>query len=118
MKKRREQRLILDAVMLGVVGALAAQLFALLLHLAESLFLQGIGGYTPPGLPDEGGVLRQVIGPHGPHQRGGLGVGLMALWLPQVLGGGYGWIQEAMETAGWPCVCWRSSSLPRPWPSV
>jgi chloride channel protein, CIC family len=24
---------------------------------------------------------------------GGLGVGLLALWLPQVLGGGYGWIQ-------------------------
>ena len=28
---------------------------------------------------------------------GGLGVGLMALWLPQILGGGYGWIQEAMD---------------------
>jgi CIC family chloride channel protein len=28
---------------------------------------------------------------------GGLGVGLMALWLPQVLGGGYGWIQEAID---------------------
>jgi CIC family chloride channel protein len=63
--KRREQRLILDAVMLGVVGALGAQLFTLLLHLAERFLLQGIAGYTPPGLPDEGGVLRQVIGPHG-----------------------------------------------------
>ncbi|HWF38480.1 MAG TPA: chloride channel protein [Candidatus Acidoferrales bacterium] len=28
---------------------------------------------------------------------GGLGVGLLALWLPQVLGGGYGWIQEAIN---------------------
>ncbi len=28
---------------------------------------------------------------------GGLGVGLIALWLPQVLGGGYGWIQQAMD---------------------
>jgi CIC family chloride channel protein len=28
---------------------------------------------------------------------GGLGVGLLALALPQVLGGGYGWIQEAID---------------------
>jgi chloride channel protein, CIC family len=28
---------------------------------------------------------------------GGLGIGLLALWLPQVLGGGYGWIQEAID---------------------
>jgi CIC family chloride channel protein len=63
--KGRERRLILDAVMLGVVGALGAQLFTLLLHLAERLLLGGLAGYTPPGLPDEGGVLRQVIGAHG-----------------------------------------------------
>jgi len=37
VEKRREQRLILDAVMLGVVGALGAQVFTFLLHLAESL---------------------------------------------------------------------------------
>ena len=63
--KARESRLILDSVILGVVGALCAQLFTLLLHLAERLLLEGLTGYTPPGLPDEGGVLRQVIGPHG-----------------------------------------------------
>ena len=28
---------------------------------------------------------------------GGLGVGLLALKFPQVLGGGYGWIQEAID---------------------
>ena len=28
---------------------------------------------------------------------GGLGLGLLALRLPQVLGGGYGWIQEAIN---------------------
>jgi len=28
---------------------------------------------------------------------GGLGVGLLALRLPQVLGGGYGWIQQAID---------------------
>jgi CIC family chloride channel protein len=63
--KQRESRLILDSVMLGVVGALGAQLFTLLLHLAEHFLLEGLAGYTPPGLPDEGGVLRQVIGAHG-----------------------------------------------------
>jgi CIC family chloride channel protein len=63
--RQRESRLILDSVMLGVVGALGAQLFTLLLHLAEHFLLEGLAGYTPPGLPDEGGVLRQVIGAHG-----------------------------------------------------
>jgi CIC family chloride channel protein len=62
---RREHRLLLDAVLLGVVGALGAQAFTFLLHLAEHLFLRGLAAYIPPGLPDEGGVLRQVIGPHG-----------------------------------------------------
>ncbi|MCG6924121.1 MAG: chloride channel protein [Acidobacteria bacterium] len=63
--KGRERRLILDSVMLGVVGALGAQVFTVLLHLAEHVLLEGLAGYTPPGLPDEGGVLRQLIGPHG-----------------------------------------------------
>lgn len=62
---KREHRLILDSVMLGVVGALAAQLFTLLLRLAQQLLLEGLAAYRPPGLPDEGGVLRQLIGPHG-----------------------------------------------------
>jgi len=63
--RRRETRLIVDSVMLGVVGALAAQLFTLLLRLAQHVFLEGLAGYTPPGLPDEGGVLRELVGPHG-----------------------------------------------------
>lgn len=37
------------------------------------------------------------IPPHVKPAIGGLGVGLMALALPQVLGGGYGWIQEAID---------------------
>jgi CIC family chloride channel protein len=62
---RRDDRLLVDSVMLGVVGALGAQAFTWLLRLAQRLFLEGLAGYQPPGLPDEGGVLRQVIGPHG-----------------------------------------------------
>jgi CIC family chloride channel protein len=61
----RKQWIIIDTVLLGVVGALSAQLFTLMLKGAEALFLGGLAGYTPPGLPDEGGVLRQVIGAHG-----------------------------------------------------
>jgi CIC family chloride channel protein len=37
------------------------------------------------------------IPPHVKPALGGLGVGLLALVLPQVLSGGYGWIQEAID---------------------
>jgi CIC family chloride channel protein len=36
-----------------------------MLRLSEHFFLTWLAGYRPPGLPEEGGVLRQVIGPHG-----------------------------------------------------
>jgi CIC family chloride channel protein len=61
----RTQRIIIDTILLGVVGALGAQVFTLMLKGVEALLLTGLTGYTPPGLPDEGGVLKQVIGPHG-----------------------------------------------------
>ena len=65
MRLGRQQRLIVDAVVLGVAGAAAAQVFTYLLRGANWLFLERLAGYRPPGLPDEGGVLREVIGPHG-----------------------------------------------------
>jgi CIC family chloride channel protein len=58
-------RLLLDTLLLGVAGGLAAQLFTWLLNLSQKLFLTTLAGYTPPGLPQEGGVLHQTIGPHG-----------------------------------------------------
>jgi CIC family chloride channel protein len=61
----RQQRLIVDAVVLGVAGALIAQLFTYLLRGATWLFQVQLAGYRPPGLPDEGAVAREVIGPHG-----------------------------------------------------
>ena len=61
---KRQHQLILDSILLGVVGALAAQVFMFLLHWAQRLFL-GFAQYHPPGLPEEGGILREVIGPHG-----------------------------------------------------
>lgn len=65
MVKESEPRLLAQSVFLGVIGALAAQLFMLALRICQHLFLISLAGYIPPGLPEEGGVLRQVIGPHG-----------------------------------------------------
>lgn len=61
----RNRRLLLDALLLGLVGGLSAQLFTFVLDLCQSLFLVKIAGYHAPGLPDEGGVLREVVGVHG-----------------------------------------------------
>jgi CIC family chloride channel protein len=62
-------RLLFDTLLLGVAGALAAQLFTWLLKVTQHLFLTTVAGYTPPGLPNEGGTLTQVwnppVGPHG-----------------------------------------------------
>lgn len=61
----RQRRLVLDSLWLGVVGAAAAQVFTFLLELAQRLLLDGIAGYKPPGLPNEGGTLVEVAGSHG-----------------------------------------------------
>jgi len=62
---RNERRLILDTLLLGIVGALSAQLFILMLRWSEKFFLNWLAGYQAPGLPGEGGPLQQVIGAHG-----------------------------------------------------
>ncbi len=62
---RDQRRLVLDSLLLGVVGALSAQLFMFLLRLAQSLFLVRLAGFTPLGLPSEGGSLKQIVGPAG-----------------------------------------------------
>jgi CIC family chloride channel protein len=63
--KEGEPRLLAEAALLGVVGALAAQAFTWALRICEHLFLNWLAGYHWPGLPEEGGVLQQNIGPHG-----------------------------------------------------
>ena len=65
MVKEGEPRLLAEAAVLGVVGALAAQLFTWVLRICEHFFLVWLAGYRPPALPAEGGVLKQVIGLHG-----------------------------------------------------
>jgi CIC family chloride channel protein len=57
-----QHRLMLDSIILGVVGALSAQLFLWLLHQAQVIFLKDIAGYIPIGLPSEGGSPTQTIG--------------------------------------------------------
>lgn len=61
----QQRRLILDTLLLGVVGALSAQVFTALLRISQNFLLTWLSGYRPPGLPEEGGVLQQVVGPHG-----------------------------------------------------
>jgi CIC family chloride channel protein len=61
----RQRRLFFDALLMGVVGALSAQVFMVMLRAAQTVFLGWLAGYHPPGLPDEGGVLLEVIGSHG-----------------------------------------------------
>lgn len=56
--------IIIDTLLLGVIGALSAQVFTWMLKGAETVFLNMMAGYTPPGLPQEGGVLKQAIGAH------------------------------------------------------
>lgn len=91
----RDRRLLADTVLLGIVGALAAQLFNLALRWANALFLHGIAGYVPPGLPNEGGSPNESVGPHGlwlvplSTALGGLLVGLLSEWLaPEAEGHG------------------------------
>jgi hypothetical protein len=45
-----EPRLLLESALLGVVGALGAQLFTWMLHLCNRFFLYGLAGYIPPGI--------------------------------------------------------------------
>ncbi len=63
--EQRHHRLLLDTIFLGVVGALGVQLFMWTLRVAQALLLSGIAGDSPPGLPAEGSVLGETIGPLG-----------------------------------------------------
>ena len=65
LARTRRQRLIFDALLLGVAGAAGAQLFTLLLRAATSIFLTHLAGYRPPGLPNEGGTLEETVGAYG-----------------------------------------------------
>ena len=61
----RQRRLLADTVALGLAGALFAQIFNALLKGTTWLFLEKLAGYVAPGLPNEGGASREIVGPHG-----------------------------------------------------
>lgn len=93
--RARQRRLILDTLLLGVVGAAAAQLFMLVLRALSALFLTRLAAYSPPGPPSEGGGTPEMIGPHGlwlipvATTLGGLLVGILTEWLaPEAEGHG------------------------------
>src|SRR5512146_2600977 len=103
----RQQRLLVDTILLGVVGVAAAQLFNGLLAVARHLFLNGIAGYTPPGLPSEGGTSVETIGSHGlwllpiATTLGGLIVGILVEWLaPEAEGHGTDAVVHAFHQTG------------------
>ncbi len=103
----RQRRLIVDTVILGAVGAAAAQLFGFLLRLANSVFIVGITGYQAPGLPSEGGQPVEHMGPHGvwlipvATTLGGLIVGIITTWLaPEAEGHGTDTVVRAFHRAG------------------
>ncbi|MCF7797455.1 MAG: chloride channel protein [Lentisphaeria bacterium] len=58
-------KLVFYSVLIGVVGGLAAQFFSECVHLANKYLLSGLAGYSAPGLPREGGVLRETFGQYG-----------------------------------------------------
>lgn len=107
MVRESEPRLLAESVVLGVVGGLAAQLFMWALHTCEHIFLTWMASYRPPGLPQEGGTLRQVIGPHGlwlvplATTLGGLLSGfLVYTWAPEAEGHGTDTVVKAFHRAG------------------
>lgn len=104
---RQERRLLLDTLLLGVVGALAAQVFMYLLRGAEILFLHFIAGYRPPSAPSDNPVLPQWIGAHGlwliplSTTLGGLISGILVYTLaPEAEGHGTDTVVTAFHRAG------------------
>lgn len=55
----------MDAVILGVVGALAAQAFEWMLHLCARIFLYHIAGYLPPSIEGPAAAHAEIVGRHG-----------------------------------------------------
>lgn len=107
MQNGDKPRLLLDSVILGVIGGLSAQLFIWMLRLCQNIFLVCLAGYHPPGLPQEGGVLRQVIGAHGlwliplATTLGGLISGILVYGLaPETEGHGTDTVVKALHWTG------------------
>ena len=62
---RKQAYLLFDTIILGIIGALGAELFRLLLTIFQKFFFGYIAKYSAPGLQSEGDNLIEKIGPHG-----------------------------------------------------
>jgi CIC family chloride channel protein len=62
---KRQHKPLLDTVLLGVVGALGAQVFTFLLKLGQTVLLSWLAGYRPPVLTSDGSVGALALGVHG-----------------------------------------------------
>ncbi len=78
-----------------------------LLRLSQHVFLGWLAGYNPPGLASEGGVLQEVIGPHGlwlvpvATTLGGLLSGILVYGLaPETEGHGTDTVVKALHWTG------------------
>jgi CIC family chloride channel protein len=63
-KHEDEPRLLLESAILGVIGALSAQLFMWMLRNCSRFLLHRLAGYVPPEIEGAGGLV-QHIGAHG-----------------------------------------------------
>lgn len=97
----------MDTIVLGVAGAAAAILFNFLLHWSGELFLGRVAGYSAPGLPSEGGVPIETIGPYGlwlipvVTMLGGLIVGIITTrYAPEAEGHGTDSVVRAFHRQG------------------
>ncbi len=105
--KARTRRLVLDAVLLGIIGALSAKVFIFLLGLAQEIFLHRLAGYIPPGLPNEGGILKESLSSRSPWMiplattLGGLLSGIIVYtWAPEAEGHGTDAMVRAFHRLG------------------
>ncbi|MEJ2506676.1 MAG: hypothetical protein P8Y81_10505, partial [Ignavibacteriaceae bacterium] len=62
---RKQAHLLLDTLVLGIIGALGAELFRFLLEIFQTIFFEYIAKYSPPGLASEGKKLIETIGSNG-----------------------------------------------------
>ncbi|GBD39789.1 H(+)/Cl(-) exchange transporter ClcA [bacterium HR37] len=101
-------RLIFDSILIGLVGALSAQVFRSMLHISQSIFLGWLAGYKPPTLLEASGELTtQLIGEHGlwlipvATTLGGLISGIIVFSLaPEAEGHGTDTVIKAFHHAG------------------
>ena len=62
---RKQAHLLIDTLILGIIGALGAELFRFLLEIFQLIFFDYIAQYSPPGLVSEGKNLVEKTGPYG-----------------------------------------------------